>query len=288
MTKEERERYVRQICKDKGYDAQKTEKVVAKAHAIATGEDGDLIDDVLSLPIKGTADYNQKVDGVKQLDRELKAWKVDAEKIVVAEKAERQRLEALVKKVEAKFGPIDEIIDRGDGTGISKDGKVVDVTTMDKLKALEDSVNQRDAFWLGMMVDKDVVAAQHLARFGKLPDTAALMQKVADSNGKITVAQAYAEVYGEDVRKYEEAEVKKHEDKIREEARSEERSRLMKAGYRPTGATVSETGSALFNVQKEGDQNDKDRLRNPDENISLLEQDLRTEFSKLEHAEMNS
>lgn len=277
-----REKYLRDLAKEKGWSAEKTDKIVAKAMAEDVDQETKDLLELVDLPLGRVADYNRSKDDLKAKAGQLEAWKGQVEQTVTQHVTRVRELESIIKKAEDKVGPLDQIIDRGDGTGVGKDGTVVDMKAVKEIIQAESDA--RDGYYLALMADQNAIIAQHARNFkGEIIDTTPLLKYVAaalkdpTNPRSISLVDAYNEVNKERIDQLNTETKAAEEKRLRDEGAAEERKRLMKAGYRPTGANVSETSSVYETEPKKADP---DRQRDPEENINLFTQDLATELAK--------
>lgn len=292
MTKEEREAYVRQICKDKNYTEEKTLKAIAKAHAMAEGEDGAILDDVLSLPIKSSADYNSKVDELKGKAKALDAWHQTARATVSRAEQAAKDSQAKLAKFEAKYGDVDDLEEDDDGNVRGKGGKVVDEKTLTDMLAARD--RQRNLESLQIIADSGDIVKRHFELTGKIISTRDLLLEVGKAASdsvdpkQISINDAYDRLYGKEVESINEKRAADEKTALKAEGAKEERARLQRAGVRLTGAAVSEStsgGIAFDAINSEGKKDDKTRQLSEDDRLALFEQELRQETDKHELAE---
>lgn len=283
MTKEEREKYIKQICKDRGFSEEKTKKVVEKVQADAEADSdlADLYEGIYALPVKGSADYNRQLDELKAKAKKLDEWHLGANATVQQKTKLAEDLAAELAKFKEKYGELED----GEPTGKSKPGEP-------QGQNMTELINERDAYYLALMADKDAVVAEHFKMFGEIIDTTPLLRRVAEAQRdpvnprQMSLRDAHNEIYHERIEKHQADQKAAEEKKLRDEGAQQERARMLKAGYKPTGATISESGSNLFHALKtEGDKKDPDRTRSEEEEIDLFTSELAQEMQKAEAAE---
>ena len=295
MTKDQREAYVRQLCKDKNYDAAKTEKVVAAAHAQAAADDDGLFDALIELPIKSSADYNQKVDDLKKKAGALETWHTTAQATLTTADKERKSAEARIKKFEAKYGQLEDD-DDGDDAGDKRD-KRGKKPNADEIKQLQADIAARDQNYLVMMADAGDVIAKHAKMFkGEIISTRELLMEVGkaandtslpDDQRNITMEQAYLRLYGPKVKEAQENEVKAHEQSLIDKGAKAERERLGRSTMR-SGASIPEQGpdSIVFNaLDSDGKKDDATRALTEQDRLNLFAQDLGKEMAAREQTD---
>lgn len=286
MTKEQREAYVRQVCKDKGYDDTKTAKVIAAAHKQAEEDDDGLFDALIELPIKSSADYNKKVDELKAKATGLDTWHKQAQGVLAAEAKKREEAEARIRKFETKYGEIEE-----DDEGTlppPKRGKQPSVSEIEQLKA---DMAARDGHYLNLIADGGDIVARHARMFkGEIISTRDLLKAVGEAAAdptnprNITMEDAYLALHGERVKEAEQLAVKSREDALRNEGREEIRKQFAKSGGR-SGAAISEDNIVFNALDSEGKTDDPNRKLTEQDRLNLLAQDLRVEMDKRAQAE---
>lgn len=291
FSKTEREQYLTQLCKDKGYNEAQTATVLAKAEAIASDDAGSmLLDDVLSLPIKGSADYQRQMTELKKKGETLDKWHKDASATVSNALTAKQALEAKLKKVEAKFGPIDEMQLDDDGNLRNPEGKKVTGIKVEEVKELlSQEVQTRDAFYLGLIAEMGSIRARHAKMFkGELIDDSEILREVsraAEAGERLSAEQAYQNLYGEKVTAAQKQLEADREAKLRAEGAEEERKRLLKNGMGRSGAAIGEQGIAFAAINSEGKADDENRKLTEDDRLSLFAQELSNELSKTASSE---
>ena len=285
MTKEQREAYVRQLCKDKNYDEAKTAKVVAAAHAQAAADEDGLFDALIELPIRSSADYNKKVDELRQKASGLDTWFAGAQKAVSDAKSAKEQAEARIKKFEAKYGDLD---DDDDPNPNPKPGKKPSAAEIDQLKA---DIAARDGHYLNLVADAGDVIARHARMFrGEVISTRDLLKKVGEAAAdpinprNITIDDAYNELYGDRVREAQQAEIRANEDRLRNEGAEAERKRFQRSGSR-SGATITEDQIAFDAINSSDNPEDPNRKLSEQDRLSLFAQELRQESDKRAQAE---
>lgn len=282
MKKEDREKYIRQVCKDRGFSAEKTDKIVAKAHADAEADadHDDFLEALYALPVKGSADYNRQLDELKAKARRLDEWHVGANATVQQKTKLAEDLASELAKFKAKYGELDDA--GGDDKGKGGDNK----TDMNEIKK---EIDARDSYYLALMADQNAILASHAKMFkGEIIDTTPLLQYVAAAQSdpikprQLSLREAYNEMYAERIEQHN-IEVKAADEKrLKEEGAKEERARMIRSGYKPTGATVSEPSSNLFHaIKTDGKKDDPDRNRSEEEENDLFTAEFAAELQKV-------
>lgn len=289
MNKQQLEAYTRQLCKDKGYDEAKTTRAVAKALADFDSEDGSLLTELYDLPIKGSADYNKKVDELKAKAQGLERWHKGAQSAVDLAEQKRKEAEDRIKKLETKYGLLDD--DESDDLPTPPNRGRKKQPSADELEQIKADVAARDAHYLNLMADAGDVIARHAKMFkGEIISTRDLLKAVGEAAAdpinprNITIEDAYLALHGDRVQQAEEADVKANEDRLRNEGREEVRKQFHKNGVR-SGATISEEGIVFNALKSEDKKDDPDRNLSEQDRLALFAQELRVESDKRAQAD---
>lgn len=280
MNREELEKYVRLLCKQKSFDETKTNKVVKRElDRFDADPEESLIVEVASLPIKGTDDYNQKVDALKAKADSLDTWHKNADATVRANATALEKANKKLAAFEKKHGPIEDIELDDEGNPINDKGKKIPAADM---ASFQQQLDHRDRTYLALTADLSRIRSKHFKMFGEMLDDSTILEVIGkaanDVNPRAIGAQeAYEALHGERVKAREADEQKAHDQKLIDQGAKAERDRIAREGMR-TGSNRGESHTTLF----DGKPADKDRKNDvsDDERIAALASDLMNEAAK--------
>jgi hypothetical protein len=258
LTTEQLTEYLRGIAKERGFDDTRTGRLTALVAGdgdltITRADLREILEPIVEHPLARHADFARKLDEYNKMYVGLQTWKAGAEKTVADAEAEVQKYKTEVERLRAQIGDPDDVHDRGDGTGVTKEGKVVSMEDVNKLVASErDQIQQRmSQEFLGYQLDADRITREHFERFGALPNMGELLKRIAEAQKdpinprKLDLDEAYNEIHGDKVKQYE---AKKEEERIEKLVKERVRQQTSRAGS-TSGANTTEDG-VLFSGGK--------------------------------------
>ena len=283
LTAEQYKAYLQGLAKEKGFDAGKTEKLTALIEGegditLTRAELKDLIQPIVEHPLARHADYARAMDGLSTKEKTLNEWYEKKAKPAWEQMQQATTAaQAKIKKYEDRYGDLDEAEDIGGGKARTATGDIVDI------KKVTDLVSEREnglaRQFLTFQLDQNRIQREHFAKFKEVPDLAKLMAVVSERSTPekpITLDDAYAEVYGEQVQAYSKEAEEKRIDAIVNDRLKAERAR--KAAP-VNGAAVAETGT--FFAQHADSQKSDAKPMSDAEREALFNADLETELAKI-------
>jgi hypothetical protein len=271
----EMKKYVEALCKEKGYtDAQTVEAIKVFE---ADDEKLKLIQPILELPIGRASEFSKAMDTARSAHQQNTTWFANAKKTYDDTLAENQKLKETVDKYSTQYGQLNV-----SGGEVQTPPKTPATGT----KSVEELIREKDDFYVQLQADLGDIRTQHFDMFGKIindRDILTEMGKAANdpvNPRNITAKQAYQSLHGEAIKAKQEQAQKDRDEKLRAEGRAEARRQIVQNGGK-LGAEVRETSTLFGAIASDGDKKNEDRNRNDEDRISLLEQDLLQETSKL-------